>query len=168
MKNKIEEMIKELQAIEAKAILPPKFTPSQGASVFGRTSELKATIAQIREIESNHPSVTKFNAPSIPSGNLCNKGDLIRAKNHLQQLKVSKPGATVRKSIAAITKPKATATRTAAEIMQLPAKELQQLRNRASARGSRAAAEIKAAHASCGDPAIRFQFFQAFRTVLTH
>jgi hypothetical protein len=168
MKNKIEEMIKELQAIEAKAILPPKFTPAKDASVFGRTSELQAVITEIRKIESSHPSVTKFTAPSIPMGNLCNKGDLIRAKNHLQQLKVSKPGATVRKSIAAITAPKATATRNAAEIMQLPAKELHQLRNRASVRGSQAAAEIKAAHASCQDPALRFQFFQAFKSILTH
>jgi hypothetical protein len=168
MKNKIEEMIKELQSIEAKAVLPPKFTPAKDASVFGRTSELQAVITEIRKIESSHPSVTKFTAPSIPAGNLCNKSDLIRAKNHLQQLKVSKPGATVRKSIAAITKPKAATTRTAQEIMQLPAKELQQLRNRASARGSKAAQEIKAAHASCEDPALRFQLFQAFRTILTH
>jgi hypothetical protein len=168
MKNKIEQMIQELQAIEAKAILPPKFAPAKGASVFGRTSELQAVIAEIRKIESSHPSVTKFTAPSIPTGNLCNKGDLIRAKNHLQQLKASKPGATVRKSIAAITTPKPAATRTAQDIMQLPAKEFQQLRNRASARGSKAAQEIKAAHASCEDPALRFHFFQAFKTILTH
>jgi hypothetical protein len=78
------------------------------------------------------------------------------------------PGAKVQKALAAITKPKAAATRNAAEILQLPAKELQQLRNRASVRGSQAAQEVKAAHASCQDPAIRFQFYQAFRTILTH
>ncbi len=77
------------------------------------------------------------------------------------------PGAKVQKALAAITTPKP-ATRTAAEIMQLPAKEFQQLRNRASARGSKAAQEVKAAHASCHDPAIRFQLFQAFKTILTH
>jgi hypothetical protein len=78
------------------------------------------------------------------------------------------PGEKVQKALAAITKPKAAATRTAQGILQLPAKELHQLRNRASVRGSQAAAEIKAAHASCEDPALRFHFFQAFKTILTH
>jgi hypothetical protein len=78
------------------------------------------------------------------------------------------PGANVKKALAAITKPKPAATRTAQEIIQLPAQELQQLRNRASVRGSRAAQEIKHAHASCQDPALRFQLFRAFKTILTH
>ncbi len=111
-------------------------------------------IDEIRKIEASMPVVNALTRPAPLARKLPSTKSF--------------PGAKVQKALAAITAPKATATRTAAEIMQLPAKELQQLRNRASARGSKTAAEIKAAHASCENPAIRFQLFQAFRTILTH
>jgi hypothetical protein len=111
-------------------------------------------IDEIRKIEASMPIVNALTRPAPLARKLPST--------------TSFPGAKVQKALAAITKPKAAATRTAQEIMQLPANEFQQLRNRASARGSRAAQEIKAAHASCQDPAVRFQLFQAFRTILTH
>jgi hypothetical protein len=110
-------------------------------------------IDEIKRIEASMPVVNALTRPA----------PLARK---LQSTKYF-PGAKVQKALAAITKPKAATTRTAAEIMQLPAKEFQQLRNRASARGSKAAQEIKAAHASCQDPALRFELFQAFKTILT-
>ena len=73
-----------LQKIEMLTRAPLAKPPSTAAnSLFGKTSDLRATIEKIRAIEAGNPSLAKFAATVFPAGNLCNKKDLESARRHL-------------------------------------------------------------------------------------
>lgn len=113
MSDRVLKMIDEIQSIQnmasvqalASAPLARPLPSTKGHSMFARTSDLQATIAKIRAIEATNPSVAKFKSPTIPTGALCSKTHLEAAKRHLAFLQSAKPGATVRKAIAAAAKP---------------------------------------------------------------
>ena len=59
--------------------------------MFGKTSDLQATIAKIRGIEAVNPSLKKYTAPKIPAGNLCSKADMLNAQKHLASITDTAP-----------------------------------------------------------------------------
>jgi|GEM_PF-2255265 len=81
-----------LQKIEMLSNSPLANAPSTAAnSVFAKTSDLQSTIAKIRAIESNSPSLKKYSAPKMPTGNLCSKTDLLNAQRHLAAITAAAP-----------------------------------------------------------------------------
>ena len=56
---------------------------------FGKTAQLKTTIAKIRVIEATSPRLEKFIAPKIPTGEFCNKGDSLAAEAHLAKIQTA-------------------------------------------------------------------------------
>ena len=64
---------------------PPLAKPpsTAGNSLFGKTTELRATVEKIRAIEAGNPSLAKFAAPVFSAGNLCSKKDMDSARRHL-------------------------------------------------------------------------------------
>jgi hypothetical protein len=133
MSNKLEKLFAELHKIENKASVQalasaPLARPlpsTAGNSLFGKTADLQATIAKIRAIESNSPSLKKYSAPKMPTGNLCSKTDLLNAQKHLASITATAP----RKRFAALDRPaaakavtspaKAVTGRNAAELLAL-------------------------------------------------
>jgi hypothetical protein len=53
---------------------------------FGKTAELKVTIAKIRAIEATNPRLEKFITQKIPTGEFCNKKDTLAAEAHLAKI----------------------------------------------------------------------------------
>ena len=93
-----------LQKIEMLSKSPLANAPSTaGNSLFAKTGDLQTTIAKIRAIESNSPSLKKYSAPKMPTGNLCNKKDLEQAQRHLTSITATAP----RKPFSALTRPAA-------------------------------------------------------------
>ena len=92
MYNRLTKLLEELRAIENKspavaalssAPLARSLPSTAGNSLFGKTSDLQATIGKIKAIESNSLSLKKYTAPKIPAGSLCGKKDLEQAQRHL-------------------------------------------------------------------------------------
>ena len=110
MSNRLTKLLEELRTIQNKASVAALTTaplarplPSTaGNSLFGKTADLQATIAKIKAIESNSPSLKKYTAPKIPAGNLCSKADLLNAQKHLASIATSP-----RKPFSALTRPAA-------------------------------------------------------------
>lgn len=184
MSDRVLKMIDEIQSIQnmasvqalASAPLARPLPSTKGHSMFGKTSELQAAIAQIRAIEATNPSVAKFKSPTIPTGALCSKTHLEAAKRHLAFLQSAKPGATVRKSIAAAAKPatakastspaKASTGRSAQDLLALEP----QAQNRLILAAMPLAAkplrdELRAAFKSA-PAALRIRFASTFRNAL--
>jgi hypothetical protein len=124
-KKRLAETIEELQALRNQNAMlktPPLAIASStaGNSLFARTDELRATLAKIRAIEAANPALAKYPAQSFPTGNLCNKKDLITAQKHLASIahkspakaSTARPAPTTAK---AITAPTATAKGRSAE-----------------------------------------------------
>jgi len=99
MSNKLEKLLEELRTIQNKASVQalssaPLARPlpaTAGNSLFGKTSELRAVVGKIRAIEAANPALAKFPATSFPSGNLCNKKDLVQAQRHLGSIAATAP-----------------------------------------------------------------------------
>ena len=91
MSDRLTKLLAELHTIQNKASVKALSSaplarplPSTAAnSLFGKTSDLRATIEKIRAIEAGNPSLKKYAAPTIPSGNLCSKKDMDSARRHL-------------------------------------------------------------------------------------
>ena len=99
MSDHLTKLLEELHKIENKASMQalaaaPLARPlpsTAGNSVFGKTTELRATVEKIRAIEAANPSLARFPATSFPSGNLCDKKDLENAQRHLTSIIAKTP-----------------------------------------------------------------------------
>jgi len=99
MSDHLTKLLEELHKIENKASvqalttapLARRLRSTAGNSLFGKTADLQATIAKIKAIESNSPSLKKYSAPKMPTGNLCNKKDLVQAQRHLGSIAATAP-----------------------------------------------------------------------------
>jgi hypothetical protein len=180
MSSKLEKLFAELHKIENKASVQALATaplarplPSTaGNSVFGKTADLQAAIAKIRAIESNSPSLKKYSAPKMPTGNLCNKADVLNAQKHLATISAAAPrkpfAALDRPAIAkAVTSPaKAVSGRNAAELLALdPDAQWKLIYSAMPLAAKPLRDELRAAFKSA-PPSLRTKFAAVFRNAL--
>ena len=143
-----------------------------GSSLFGKTSDLRATIEKIRAIETNNPSLAKFAAPVFPAGNLCSKKDMETARRHLGAIAHKAPTkASLTQSPPAIaqapTKPTAAIVgRSALELLALdPADQNELIFSALPLASKQLRDELRAAYASA--PAgLRTKFANTYRAAL--
>ena len=130
MSDRLTKLLAELHKIENKASVQalrsaPLARPlpsTAGNSLFGKTSDLQAIISKIKAIESNSPSLKKYSAPKMPTGNLCSKKDMDSARRHLAIIAYKAPAkASLLQSAPAIAK---APTKPAAAIVRRSAQEL--------------------------------------------
>ena len=112
MSDRLTKLLAEAQKLQLKnpvakmlSTAPLTAPPSTAGnySVFGKTSELRATVEKIRAIEAANPTLAKFPATAFPAGNLCDKKALENAQRHLASIAARAP----RKRFAALDRPAA-------------------------------------------------------------
>ena len=73
--------LRKIEMLSKPTLAKPPSTA--GNSLFGKTTELRATVEKIRAIEAGNLSLAKFAAPVFFAGNLCSKKDMDSARRHL-------------------------------------------------------------------------------------
>ena len=143
-----------------------------GNSLFSKTSDLRATVEKIRAIEASNPSLKKYSAPKMPTGNLCSKKDLETARRHLAVIAHKAPTkASLTQSAPAIAQAptKATAAivgRTALELLALdPDAQNEVIFSALPQAAKRLRDELRAAYASA-PAALQAKFAATFRAAL--
>ena len=112
--------LRKIEMLSKPTLAKPPSTA--GNSLFGKTTELRATVEKIRAIEAGNLSLAKFAAPVFFAGNLCSKKDMDSARRHLAIIAYKAPAkASLLQSAPAIAK---TPTKPAAAIVRRSAQEL--------------------------------------------